>query len=38
MEIYYRRLKEEVKDELYKVDCLNNITKYVTIAIKINKQ
>jgi len=38
MEIYYRGLKEEVKDELYKVDRPNNITEYIAIAIKIDKR
>ncbi|KAL9575861.1 hypothetical protein ACKAV7_000024 [Fusarium commune] len=39
MEIYYRGLKEEVKDELYLADRPEEgLTAYITMAIKINKQ
>ncbi|EXM12263.1 hypothetical protein FOTG_19236 [Fusarium oxysporum f. sp. vasinfectum 25433] len=39
MEIYYRGLKEEVKDELYLADRPEEgLTAYVTMAIKINKR
>ncbi|CAG1990140.1 unnamed protein product [Fusarium graminearum] len=38
MEIYYRSLKEEVKDELHKADRPNNLTEYITIAIKIDER
>jgi hypothetical protein len=39
MEIYYRGLKEEVKDELYLADRPDKgLTVYITIVIKINKR
>ncbi|KAF5229084.1 hypothetical protein FANTH_14311 [Fusarium anthophilum] len=38
MEVYYRGLKEEVKDELYKADRPDNITEYVAMAIKIDER
>ncbi|CAG1983613.1 unnamed protein product [Fusarium graminearum] len=38
MEIYYRSMKEEVKDELYKADRPDNLTEYITIAVKIDER
>ncbi|OBS15594.1 hypothetical protein FPOA_20713 [Fusarium poae] len=38
MEIYYRSLKEEVKDELYKADRPDNLTEYITMAVKIDER
>ncbi|CAG1962781.1 unnamed protein product, partial [Fusarium graminearum] len=38
MEIYYRSLKEEVKDELHKADRPNDLTEYITMAIKIDER
>ena len=38
IEIYYCSLKEEVKDKLYYVNQLDNLTMYIIIVIKINKQ
>lgn len=38
MEIYYRGLKEEVKDELYLADRPEDLTKYITMAIKIDER
>jgi hypothetical protein len=38
MEIYYRSLKEEVKDELYKADRPDTISEYITMAIKIDER
>lgn len=38
MEIYYRSMKEEAKDELYKADRPDNLTEYVTIAVKIDER
>jgi hypothetical protein len=38
MEIYYQGLKDEVKDELYKADRPDILSKYITMAIKINKR
>jgi hypothetical protein len=35
--LFYNRLKEDVKDELYKVNCLNLFNKYIGIAIWIDK-
>jgi hypothetical protein len=38
MEIYYRGLKEEVKDKLYLANRpKEGLTIYITIVIKINK-
>jgi hypothetical protein len=38
MEIYYKGLKEEVKDKLYLANrSKKGLTIYITIAIKINK-
>jgi hypothetical protein len=31
--LFYNRLKEDVKDELYKVDRPNSLDKYISIAI-----
>jgi hypothetical protein len=36
--LFYNGLKEEVKDELYKVDCSNSFNKYIVKAIWINKR
>jgi hypothetical protein len=33
MQLFYNRLKEEVKDKLYKVDYSNSLNKYIGIAI-----
>ncbi|KAL5611280.1 hypothetical protein FOBRF1_007397 [Fusarium oxysporum] len=38
MEIYYRGLKEEVKDELYLADRPEDLTTYITMAIKIDER
>ncbi|KAG7422867.1 Retrotransposon-like protein 1 [Fusarium oxysporum f. sp. raphani] len=38
MEIYYRGLKEEVKDELYLADRPDDLTTYITMAIKIDER
>jgi hypothetical protein len=38
MQLFYNRLKEEVKDELYKVDRPNLLNKYIGIAIWIDKR
>jgi hypothetical protein len=37
MEIYYCSLKEDVKDELYLADRPDNLTIYITMAVKIDK-
>ncbi len=36
MQVFYKRLKEEVKDELYKVDGLDTLDEYIAIAIRID--
>ena len=38
MEIYYRSLKEEVKDELYRADRPDDLTTYITMAVKIDER
>lgn len=38
MEMYYRGLKEEVKDELYIADRPDDLTTYITMAIKIDER
>lgn len=38
MEIYYRSLKEEVKDELYLADRPEDLTTYITMAVKIDER
>ncbi|CAF3556312.1 unnamed protein product [Fusarium graminearum] len=38
MEIYYRGLKEEVKDELYLADRPDDLTTHITMAIKIDER
>jgi hypothetical protein len=38
MEIYYRSLKEEVKDELYLADRPDDLTTYITMAVKIDER
>jgi hypothetical protein len=36
--LFYNRLKEEVKDELYKIDRSNSFDKSIGIAIWIDKR
>jgi hypothetical protein len=36
--LFYNGLKEDVKDELYKVDYLNSLDEYIGIAIRIDKR
>ncbi len=36
MQTFYKGFKEEVKDELYKVDRLDSLDKYIAIAIRID--
>ena len=36
MQTFYKGFKEEVKDELYKVDRLDSLNKYIAIAIQID--
>jgi hypothetical protein len=36
--LFYNGLKEDVKDELYKVDRLDLLDKYIGIAIWIDKR
>ena len=38
MEIFYRGLKPEVKDELYKADRPDNLNDYVAMAVKIDER
>jgi hypothetical protein len=38
MQLFYNGLKEEVKDELYKVDCPDSLDEYIGIAIRIDKR
>jgi hypothetical protein len=38
IEIYYQGLKEEVKDELHKADRPDDLTTYITMAIKIDQR
>ena len=38
MEMYYRGLKEEVKDELYLADRPEDLTTYITMAVKIDER
>ncbi|KAF4470627.1 gag poly, partial [Fusarium albosuccineum] len=38
MDTYYRGLKEEVKDELYKADRPETLTEYIAMAIKIDER
>ena len=35
---FYEGLKEEVKDELYRDEEPNTLTKYIAIAIRINNR
>jgi hypothetical protein len=37
IEYYYRGLKEEVKDKLYREDRLDDLIIYIIIVIKIDK-
>jgi hypothetical protein len=34
--LFYNGLKEEVKDELYKINCPNTLDKYIAIAIRVD--
>ena len=36
MQTFYEGLKEEVKDELYKVDRPDSLNEYIAIAIRID--
>ena len=36
MQAFYEGLKEEVKDELYKVDRPDSLNEYIAIAIRID--
>jgi hypothetical protein len=38
MQLFYDGLKENVKDELYKVDRPDTLDEYITIAIRINNR
>ena len=38
MEVFYRGLKSEVKDELYKADRPDNLNEYVAMAVKIDER
>jgi hypothetical protein len=38
MQLFYNRLKEEVKDKLYKIDRPNTLDKYIAIAIRVDNR
>jgi hypothetical protein len=35
--MYYKRLKNKIKNKIFKVEYLKTFIKYIIIAIKINK-
>jgi hypothetical protein len=35
--MFYKSLKNKIKDKLYKVKCFKTLIKYIIIVIKINK-